>query len=117
VINNGMLPLVGALSLLGQVAKVDIRATGTPDAMQQSALKAVLAAPPPRPPIGAEEAVVEVLQLPVVVERPPAPPPPPPPSPTPPDYTPFWPPILLMGENATNHTPRTVVANVSAVSP
>lgn len=39
-----MLSLVGALSLLGQVAKVDIRATGTPDAMQQSVLKAVLTA-------------------------------------------------------------------------
>ena len=39
-----MLSLVGAVSLLANVAKVDIRATGTPDAMQQSVLKAVLTA-------------------------------------------------------------------------
>ena len=39
-----MLSLVGAVSLLANVAKVDIRATGTPTEAQQSVLKATLMA-------------------------------------------------------------------------
>ena len=44
------------------------------------------------------------------------PPPPPPPSPLPPDHTPFWPPIPLMGDKATARTPETVVTNASVGS-
>ena len=39
-----MLAALPLVALLGQVAKVDIRATGTPNAMQQSVLKATLMA-------------------------------------------------------------------------
>ena len=39
-----MVPLLAALPLLANVVKVDIRATGTPDAMQQTILKGLLTA-------------------------------------------------------------------------
>ena len=59
---------------------------------------------PPSPPmIGLDDAPPP--------QSPPPPPPPPPPSPLPPDHTPFWPPIPLMGDKATNRT-----AGAAAVS-
>ena len=68
--------------------------------------------PPPPPPPRASP------PYPPPPGGPPCPPPPPPPPPSPllPDYTPFWPPIPLMGDKATARTPETAATNASAGS-
>jgi len=76
--------------------------------------------PPPAPPPSPQHSPQPRWPPPSPNPPPPSPnsspPPPPPPSPLPPEYTPFWPPIPLMGDKATNRTADAPVARATNVT-